>query len=100
MAKEQSSLRERIKTGLREPKRYKVIIHNDDFTTMDFVVMVLVTVFYKSTAEAERLMLDVHQKGHAVVGIYSYDIAMAKADKATRMARDEGFPLRLTIKPE
>ena len=57
MAKEQSSLRERIRTGLREPKRYKVIIHNDDFTTMDFVVMVLVTVFYKSTAEAERLML-------------------------------------------
>lgn len=100
MAKEQSILRERIKTDLREPKRYKVIIHNDDFTTMDFVVMILVIVFFKTTAEAEKMMLDVHQKGQAVVGIYSYDIACSKVDKATRMARDNGYPLRLTVSPE
>jgi len=100
MAKEQSSLRERTRTNLREPRRFKVIIYNDDFTTMDFVVKVLVVVFYKSAVEAEKLMLDVHQKGQAVVGVYSYDMALTKVNKATRMARDEGFPLRLTVKPE
>lgn len=100
MAKEQSKLRERIKTGLREPQRYKVIIHNDDFTTMDFVVMILVLIFFKSTTEAEKLMLDVHNKGQAVVGIYSFDIASSKVDKATKLARENGFPLRLTIIPE
>ena len=93
-------MRERIRTGLREPKRYKVIIHNDDFTTMEFVVKVLTTVFYKSTPEAESLMLSVHSSGSAVVGIYSYDIARSKINKATTMARDEGYPLRLTLVPE
>lgn len=100
MAKEQPKLRERIKSGLREPQRFKVIIHNDDFTTMDFVVMILVTIFFKTTTEAEKLMLDVHNKGQAVVGIYSFDIATSKVAKATRLARDNGFPLRLTIIPE
>lgn len=100
MAKEQPKLRERIKSRLREPQRFKVVIHNDDFTTMDFVVMILVTIFFKTTTEAEKLMLDVHNKGQAVVGIYSFDIATSKVAKATRLARDNGFPLRLTIIPE
>ena len=100
MAKEQPKLRERIKSRLREPQRFKVVIHNDDFTTMDFVVMILVTIFFKTTTEAEKLMLDVHTKGQAVVGIYSFDIATSKVAKATRLARDNGFPLRLTIIPE
>lgn len=100
MAKEQPKLRERIKSRLREPQRFKVVIHNDDFTTMDFVVMILVTIFFKTTTEAEKLMLDVHNKGQAVVGIYSFDIATSKVAKATRLARDNGYPLRLTIIPE
>lgn len=100
MAKEQSSVRERQRTDLREPRRYKVIIHNDDFTTMDFVVMVLMTVFHKSQAEAEQLMLQVHHSNQAVVGIYSYDVAQSKIQRATMMAREEGFPLRLTCQPE
>jgi ATP-dependent Clp protease adaptor protein ClpS len=100
MAKEQSSVRERQRTDLREPRRYKVIIHNDDFTTMDFVVMVLMTVFHKSQAEAEQLMLQVHHSDQAVVGIYSYDVAQSKIQRATMMAREEGFPLRLTCQPE
>ena len=78
----------------------KVIIHNDDFTTMEFVVNVLTTVFYKSHPEAETLMLAVHKAGSAVVGIYSYDIAKSKINKATTMARNEGYPLRLTLAPE
>ena len=85
---------------MREPRRYKVIIHNDDFTTMDFVVMVLMTVFHKSQAEAEQLMLQVHHSDQAVVGIYSYDVAQSKIQRATMMAREEGFPLRLTCQPE
>lgn len=100
MAKEQSSVRERQHTDLREPRRYKVFIHNDDFTTMEFVVMILMTVFFKSEAEAERLMLTVHHSDKALVGVYSYDLAVSKVDKAVAMARSEGFPLRLTYEPE
>ena len=100
MPQEQSSVRERQRTDLREPRRYKVIIHNDDFTTMEFVVMVLMTVFHKSQAEAEQLMLQVHHSDQAVVGIYSYDVAQSKIQRATMMAREEGFPLRLTCQPE
>ena len=100
MPKEQSSVRERQRTDLREPRRYKVTIYNDNFTTMEFVVRVLMQVFFKSQSEAEQLMMLVHRTQKAVVGIYSYDIAVSKVLKATRMARDEGFPLRLTYEPE
>ena len=100
MAKEQSSIRERQRTDLREPRRYKVTIYNDDFTTMEFVVMILKVVFFKSEAEAETLMLQVHHSDKAVVGIYSYDIAVSKVNKATQMARNAGYPLRLTYEPE
>jgi ATP-dependent Clp protease adaptor protein ClpS len=100
MAKEQSATRERQRTGLKEPRRYKVTIYNDDFTTMEFVVTILVQVFLKSEAEAEALMLKVHHSDKAVVGIYSYDVAVSKARKATSMAREAGFPLRLTVEPE
>jgi ATP-dependent Clp protease adaptor protein ClpS len=100
MAKEHSQLRERQRTDLREPQRYKVIIYNDDFTTMEFVVTVLVQVFLKSEEEAEALMLQVHHSDKAVVGIYSYDIAVSKMRKATSMAREQGYPLRLTVEPE
>mgnify|MGYP000072075764 CR=1 FL=1 len=88
------------RTNLREPRRYKVIIYNDDFTTMEFVVLVLTSVFFKSAEEAESLMLAVHKSGSAVVGIYSYDVAISKVRKATMMAREENFPLRLECKPE
>ena len=97
MAKEQSQVRERQWTDIREPRRYKVIIYNDDVTTMEFVVMVLKQVFLKSEEEAQALMLQVHHSDKAVVGIYSYDIAMSKTRKATNMAREQGYPLRLTV---
>ena len=100
MAKEQTAVRARTRTNLREPRRYKVIIYNDDFTTMEFVVLVLTSVFFKSAEEAEALMLAVHKSGSAVVGIYSYDMAISKVRKATMMAREENFPLRLECKPE
>ena len=67
---------------------------------MEFVVLVLTSVFFKSAEEAEALMLTVHKSGSAVVGIYSYDMAISKVRKATMMAREENFPLRLECKPE
>ena len=100
MAKEQSGLKERQRTDLKEPRRYKVIIYNDDFTTMEFVVMILKQVFFKSEEEAQALMLQVHHSDKAVVGIYSYDIAVSKVNKATSMAREQGYPLRLTVEEE
>lgn len=100
MPKQQSSIQERQRIDLREPRRYKVIIHNDDFTTMEFVVLILINVFFKSQAEAETLMLQVHHSDKAVVGIYTYDVALSKVQKATRMARDAGYPLRLSYDPE
>ena len=84
MPKEQSSVRERQRTDLREPRRYKVIIYNDDFTTMEFVVMILIRVFHKSESEAEQLMMQVHHSGQGVVGIYTYDIAQSKVQCARR----------------
>ena len=100
MAKKQSQVKERQKTNIREPRRYKVIIYNDDFTTMDFVVKVLMEVFFLSEENAQALMLQVHHSNKAVAGVYTYDIAVSKAQKAVNMARENGFPLRLTVEPE
>lgn len=100
MEQQQSDCKEKKRTDLREPRRFKVIIFNDDFTTMEFVVLVLTSVFFKSSEEAEALMLAVHHSGSAVVGVFTYDVACSKVQKATRMAREKGFPLRLAVKPE
>ena len=100
MEQQQSSYKEKERIDLREPRRFKVTIFNDDFTTMEFVVKILTTVFFKSTMEAEALMMQVHKSESAVIGIYTYDIARSKVQKATRMAREEGFPLRLKVTKE
>lgn len=100
MAETASNIKERQNTNISEPRRFKVIIYNDDFTTMDFVVRVLREVFFKQPAEAEQLMMTVHKSGQAIVGIYTYDIAKSKVRKAVNMARAENYPLRLTYQPE
>lgn len=100
MAKQQGSIKERERVFTHYPKHYKVIFHNDDFTTMEFVVKVLIEVFFKSQSEANAIMLGVHEQGKMVVGIYSYDMAVSMTDKATAMAREAGFPLRITYEPE
>jgi len=82
------------KPRLKEPKLYRVILHNDNYTTMDFVVKVIVTVFHKPAAEATKIMLDVHKKGHGVVGVFTYDIAATKVSHVHEMARQSEFPLR------
>lgn len=100
MAQEQTSVKERQRTDLREPRLFKVFIHNDDFTTMEFVTEVLRLVFNKPADEAVTLMMRVHREGQATVGVYSYDVAMTKASMATSMARNEGFPLKITCEPD
>ena len=80
----------------KEPAMYNVIFHNDDVTTMDFVVMVLMRVFRKTEQVAEELMLKVDREGSAVVGTYTHDIAESKASYTIRLARANGFPLEVT----
>ncbi|MBQ9577761.1 MAG: ATP-dependent Clp protease adaptor ClpS [Muribaculaceae bacterium] len=92
-----AATRERV--HIDEPRQYKVIFHNDDFTTMEFVTEVLRQVFDKSADQAVMLMMRVHREGQAIVGTYSYDVAMTKASIATSMAREEGFPLKITCEP-
>ncbi len=83
-----------------EVPRYKVIMHNDDVTTMDFVVKVLMQVFFKSQQHAEQIMLQVQCVCPSVVGFYFYDIARTKIARVDLMAMEEGFPLKLTMEPE
>ena len=89
---------EKTRSRIREPKRYQVIMHNDDYTPMDFVVDVLMGVFHKEEVEANVLMMKVHQEGEAVVGSYSYDIAYSKIRTVTAMAEEEGHPFRLSLR--
>jgi len=85
---------------LQEPKMYKVLLHNDDYTSMDFVVEVLTGIFHKTEAQAVQLMLQIHEKGKAVCGIYSFEIAQTKAEQVKQLAKKNEFPLLATIEEE
>jgi ATP-dependent Clp protease adaptor protein ClpS len=87
------------RTKLRAPPPYRVLLHDDDFTTMDFVVEVLETIFGHGRDAATRIMLDVHQKGIGLAGVYPHEIAEAKASEVMRWARAEQFPFLATIEP-
>jgi len=84
-------------TVLQEPKMYRVILHNDHYTTMDFVVEVLMLVFHKPAAEATKIMLDVHKKGAGMCGVYTYDIASTKVTLVHNMAKRREFPLKCSL---
>lgn len=88
---------ERSNIKVKKPKNYKVIMHNDDFTTMEFVVSILLHIFNKKIEEANKIMFDVHKKGKGIAGIYPYDIAVSKLNTTMRISESEGFPLKLTI---
>lgn len=88
------------KTRLEKPKLFKVILHNDDFTTMEFVVFVLQYVFSRSDAEAFTIMLKVHNSGQGVAGIYPYEVANMKCQKAINLARAREYPLLCTVEEE
>ncbi|QQO07924.1 ATP-dependent Clp protease adapter ClpS [Breznakiella homolactica] len=92
-----TQLASKIEEQLKEPEEFRVILLNDDYTTMDFVVEVLMHIFHKSLEDATRIMLDVHLKGRGMVGIYTYDIALTKADQVHSLARQNEFPLRCLV---
>ncbi|OQY97726.1 MAG: ATP-dependent Clp protease adaptor ClpS [Chloroflexi bacterium UTCFX4] len=85
---------------IAKPRLWKILLHNDNYTTMDFVVLVLVSVFRKKETEAIRIMLDVHRKGIGVVGAYTYAVAETKVARVAEMARQAEFPLLCTMEPE
>ena len=85
---------------LQEPKKYKVFLLNDDFSTMDFVIDVLVKVFRKSVDEASVIMKNIHNNGKEICGTYSYEIAGTKVAQVKAMAREKGFPLKATMEEE
>jgi len=82
---------------IREPKMYRVILHNDDYTTMDFVVEVLIAIFHKPAADATRIMIDVPRKGKGVCGVYTYDIASTRVMLVHQLARKREFPLKCSL---
>ncbi|MDR2135527.1 MAG: ATP-dependent Clp protease adaptor ClpS [Treponema sp.] len=81
----------------REPEDYRVILLNDNYTTMDFVIEILIFIFRKSEGEARRIMLDVHRKGRGIVGLYPWDIACTKAEQVHAAAAENEFPLRCIV---
>lgn len=91
------AVKERTNNKVKEPKKYAVVMHNDDFTTMEFVVWVLVDIFHKDEITANEIMLTVHNKGKAVVGQYPYDIALTRVGNALKRAKENGYPFRMTI---
>lgn len=86
-----------IEEEIKEPKKFRVVMHNDDYTTMDFVVRVLMAVFKKSLEQATRLMLQIHKQGKAVCGVYTEEVAETKVSAVESMARNEGFPLKCSM---
>lgn len=92
--------KEDIKNLIKEPSMYRVILLNDDYTTMEFVINVLLVVFHKSITEATLIMLDVHKKGKGIVGSYTYDIALTKINQVESMAAESGYPLKSIMERE
>ena len=91
---------ERTKHETKRPELYKVLLLNDDYTTMDFVVEVLESIFNKAPAEAYRIMMAVHTQGKGLCGVYPFDIAETKVQTVVDRAREQGFPLKATMEPE
>jgi len=91
-----------VKTGTRQkkPDLYKVIIHNDHYTTMDFVVNILMQIFHRPAAEATQIMLKVHRQGNGIAGVYTFDIARTKVDQVNQLARQAQFPLKCSFEKE
>lgn len=92
------ALKERPKT--KKPPMYKVLLHNDDYTTKEFVVMVLQSVFHHGETDALKVMMHVHSNGVGVAGVYTYEVAETKIHKTTQLARSFEYPLQLSMEPE
>ena len=91
------AVKERVDVKPKDPTLYTVILLNDNYTTMEFVIDILELVFVKTPAEAYRIMMQVHLNGRGVAGVYPWEVAETKADKVASLASEAGFPLRATI---
>jgi len=83
-----------------EPIKYKVLLLNDDYSSMEFVIDILMTIFHKSYAESEKIMLEVHQTQRGLCGVYTYEVAETKVAQVTKIAREQGFPLKAIMEEE
>ena len=92
-----SAVKEREETKQQEPTQYKVVLLNDDYTTMAFVLEILESGFHKSPAEAYRIMMHVHLNGRGIAGVYSWEVAETKAEAVQTLARGAGFPLKAVV---
>jgi len=98
--KTDGGVKEKTRPKVKRPELYKVILHNDDYTTMQFVVEVLESVFHKSPAEAHRIMMHVHTRGFGICGAYPYEVAETKVALVHDLAREHGYPLRASLEEE
>ena len=89
-----------VRDEIDEPPMYKVLLHNDDYTTMEFVVEILMLVFNKTPEEAVEIMLNIHQKGIGICGVYTYEVSETKVNTVDSLAREHGFPLKCTMEEE
>ena len=89
-----------VQEDIKKPSLYRVILHNDNYTTMDFVVKILVEVFQKATDEAAVIMFSIHEKGIGICGVYAHEVAEFRVDKTMNLARHAGFPLLCTMEKE
>jgi len=85
---------------LQRPRMWRVLLHNDDYTTQDFVVWILETIFHKASGEAFSIMASVHKTGLGIAGIFTRDVAETKVKRANRLAEEHEFPLLVTMEPE
>jgi ATP-dependent Clp protease adaptor protein ClpS len=104
MAEDEQSFEENVLTKKREkvekPPLYRVVLHNDDYTTMEFVVLVLQKFFYKNETEANHIMLNVHKKGKGIAGIYTFEVAETKLSQVHSFAKTEQHPLKCSLEPD
>ena len=84
---------------IKEPEQFRVILLNDHYTTMDFVIEVLMVIFHKSLEDANKIMLDVHKKGRGIVGVYTWDIAVKKSEQVLAAAKANEYPLLCIVEP-
>lgn len=91
---EKAIYKDKVLVDVKKPKMFRVILLNDDYTSMEFVIEVLVGIFHKTSTEATKIMLDVHEKGKGIVGLYPYDIALTKIIQTEDAARTKNFPLK------
>jgi ATP-dependent Clp protease adaptor protein ClpS len=89
-----------VELEIAEPQMFRVLLHNDDYTSMDFVVEVLTGIFHKTSEEAVQIMLQIHEKERAVCGVYSFEIAQTKAEQVKQLAKKNEFPLLATIEED